>query len=147
MGILEGGLSPSFHTIFQGGDQVTDINYTLPPAQGATGTVLTNDGSGILSWGVVTSGLWTESGSNVYYDTGNVGIGTTDPKSPLHVVGTGDAGTIRIEHDGEADIQFLDNQHIQNWQVGTNNVGFYIYDNDYRMVVEQIGRASCRERV
>jgi lysophospholipase L1-like esterase len=28
------------------------VNYTLPSTIGATGTVLTNDGSGVLSWGV-----------------------------------------------------------------------------------------------
>ncbi|NTV44884.1 MAG: hypothetical protein HGA67_04345, partial [Candidatus Yonathbacteria bacterium] len=29
-GILEGGSTPSYHTIFQGGDQSGDITYTLP---------------------------------------------------------------------------------------------------------------------
>ncbi|MFO0703367.1 MAG: hypothetical protein U0525_01430 [Patescibacteria group bacterium] len=49
-GILETGTSPTYHTIFQGGDQGGDITYTLPTAQaGGTGYYLKND-SGTLSW-------------------------------------------------------------------------------------------------
>ena len=51
LGILEGGASPTLHTIFQGGDQTTNnITYTLPAAQGAASTVLANDGTGVLTW-------------------------------------------------------------------------------------------------
>ncbi len=50
MGIIEGGVFPSFYTIFRGSDQTADIAYYLPPAQGATNTFLMNDGSGNLSW-------------------------------------------------------------------------------------------------
>jgi len=34
------------------------------------------------------SQLWTESGANVYRSSGNVGIGTTNPTTPLYVLGT-----------------------------------------------------------
>ncbi len=50
LSILEGGASPSFYSIFQGGDQATNITYTLPTAQGVINTVLTNNGAGVLSW-------------------------------------------------------------------------------------------------
>ncbi|NTV44279.1 MAG: hypothetical protein HGA67_01110, partial [Candidatus Yonathbacteria bacterium] len=46
-GILEGGSTPSFHTIFQGGDQAANITYTLPTA--SVNGLLRNTG-GILSW-------------------------------------------------------------------------------------------------
>ncbi|MDQ7780562.1 MAG: hypothetical protein RDV41_12775, partial [Planctomycetota bacterium] len=49
-GILEGGGTPTFHTIFQGGDQIADVAYTLPIDDGTNGQVLATDGSGVLSW-------------------------------------------------------------------------------------------------
>ncbi len=55
--ILETGTTPTFHSIFQGGDQTgSDITYTLPSAQGAASTYLQNDGSGGLSWAAAGSG-------------------------------------------------------------------------------------------
>jgi len=34
------------------------------------------------------SSLWSENGTEIYYNTNNVGIGTTDPVSDLHIEGT-----------------------------------------------------------
>ncbi|NTW31353.1 MAG: hypothetical protein HGB12_01740, partial [Bacteroidetes bacterium] len=51
IGILESGTSPTYHTIFQGGNQNANITYTLPVVQAsASGQLLQNDGSGVLSW-------------------------------------------------------------------------------------------------
>ncbi|MFZ6022612.1 MAG: hypothetical protein ACOYT9_04065 [Patescibacteria group bacterium] len=47
LGILEGGSTPSFYTIFQGGDQSANLTYTLPTT--STNGVLTNT-AGVLSW-------------------------------------------------------------------------------------------------
>jgi microcystin-dependent protein len=58
--ILEGGASPTKHTLFQGGDQTASITYTLPTAQaiGIGNEFLKNNGSGNLSW---TNAVVTET--------------------------------------------------------------------------------------
>jgi hypothetical protein len=61
---------------------------TLPADDGTTGQVLTTDGSGVLSWAAAGSySQWTTSGSDIYYSTGNVGIGDTTPDEKLTVSG------------------------------------------------------------
>ncbi len=103
-GILEGGASPTHHTIFQGGTQPADITYTLPVDDGITGQVLTSDGTGILSWSSVGSltgagtayrlAYWAGSNSltsnaNLNFDPVNsrLGIGTASPSQQLELTG------------------------------------------------------------
>ena len=39
-------------------------------------------------WGGYPGGsVWTENGSDIYYDLGNVGVGTNNPQKSLHVYG------------------------------------------------------------
>ncbi|MBI4017700.1 MAG: hypothetical protein HY366_02015 [Candidatus Aenigmarchaeota archaeon] len=47
------------------------------------------DGSTMAS---AAANIWTQSGTNVYYNGGNVGIGTAGPNAKLHV-----AGTLRVD--------------------------------------------------
>ena len=62
------------------GTTSTSYSLTLPTAQGAANSILTNNGSGVLSWGSSTGTSWGLTGnSGTAYATNF--IGTTDSKS------------------------------------------------------------------
>jgi hypothetical protein len=86
----------------------------LPAADGSAGQVICTDGSDTLTFG--PGGYWTcISGPELYYNGGNVGIGTTDPGARLDVQGggvifneTGGDHDVRMEGDAEANLFMLD---------------------------------------
>jgi len=59
----------------------TDPGYTMDVNGTVNATALYVGGSEFAG------GAWTESGSDIYYTGGNVGIATTDPQKKLHVAG------------------------------------------------------------
>lgn len=75
----------------QGPSSTMSSSYVLklPLNQGGVGQVLSNDGSGNLSWitPVSVGSQWNTSGSDIYYSTGNVGIGNSAPSEKLEVTG------------------------------------------------------------
>jgi hypothetical protein len=65
-------------------------SLTLPTSDGTNGQTLVTDGNGVTSWTTISSGTpspWQIAGSKIYYNEGNIGIGTSDPQSALDVDG------------------------------------------------------------
>ncbi len=62
------------------------ITELAPPTGCADGQVLQFIDE-INGWGCVDNGGWSQSGSNIYYNSGNVGIGTSTPSERLDLGG------------------------------------------------------------
>jgi len=81
---------------------IEDIAPTMRLSSGteAAGLVLTTDASGNANWGIPSLDVdWTISGNDMYSaNTGNVGIGTTTPIEPFHVM----SDRILLESTGNA---------------------------------------------
>lgn len=85
------------HQIF---DPASDASFFINPssdvdaidiqASKANFTNLCISGVCYSDWPTGGGGLWSQNGSNIYYNSGNVGIGTDNPSSALQIQGSTD---------------------------------------------------------
>lgn len=96
---------------------ITNLMFTLPNTDGNSGEVLSTDGAGNMSW--ITNGgggLWQSNAPDVYFNTGNVGIGTTAPVQ-LFTLSTPGSTTLRLERTNAAAFD---------WEMNVDNLGFHL---------------------
>lgn len=80
-------------------DGVSNDAGNIDFVAGANVTITPDDANNQITFSATSSNLWNQSGSNIYYNTGNVGIGTTSPLYPLTIMpGTSNRGLF-IDHN------------------------------------------------
>lgn len=116
--------------------------YILPEADGTNGQVLKTNGNGSVNWGTDANvNLWTTTGNNIYYNSGDVGIGSNAPQAKLHignVATTANEDALKIGIDGEysGSIKFFDDddetdQHFKlTYSAASQNIKFQSDEQD-----------------
>lgn len=124
--------------------RINNVLYSWPAAQGAPSTVLTNNGSGVLTWAPAVGGgvmgncssgpnfvtKWSSTSavtcSQIFDNGTNVGIGTTTPNEQLEITGnfrlpssTASVGVIKSGAN-----RFIHNFGVFNFFAGVNAGNF-----------------------
>lgn len=118
-------------------DELNDLGDVVLSAP-QVGQVLTFDG---INWvNQNSASYWSQSGSSLSYITGNVGIGTIEPLSKLHVRGPDNDGTsaaLRIETPDGSQVMLIDGNEIDS--VGSGNGHLYLQNNSPQNVILAVG--------
>jgi len=110
--------SQAYHESTQVSVNISEVEKTLQEAIG--------DGD--------FGGLWTQSGNDIYYDNGNIGIGTTSPVANLEINSGISAGnedtTVRITANSDnPNAAYLDINTISDTTGSDRKVKLNVYDN------------------
>jgi hypothetical protein len=117
-------------------NKITAVNYS-----GSTLTLTQQDGGTLTT--TINSGVsqWTTTGNNIYYNTGNVGIGTDLPARALHVKSGND--TVRLQSTGSnTKIEMVNTGSSTNEFGFLSNNFFVSPDGTERMRIESSGNVG-----
>ncbi len=112
-------------------DDLTDVDTTTSAPSNGQALVWNSTNSewepGTVSGGGGSS-QWTTTGGDIYYTTGNVGVGTSTPAQPLHVDGKVkiDGGVIVLDQGVGANDGFLITSNPSNYVSETSHVSVRI---------------------